>query len=669
MRINKQERRRFRADEISQLKLQGCSASDWSRVWVPEGEFATERLQRVNFSGDIYLGSFSKSFTLAGGIDYPSGIYNARIHHTSIADDVLIQDVVQGVANYDIAEGVRIVNTRRLVVTGVSSFGNGTPVAVLNETGGREVRIFDRLSAHLAYIMVLYRHRPEALRVINQWLDERIALLSSERGTIGRGAVVVDCGEIINVRIGEFARLEGATALSEGTIQSEEAAPATIGHGVIAHHFILCDSSSISDGAVVEKCFVGQGCQIGKQYSAENSLFFANCMGLHGEACSIFAGPYTVTHHKSTLLIAGYFSFLNAGSGSNQSNHMYKLGPIHQGVVERGSKTASDSYILWPAKIGAFSVVMGRHYHHSDTSEMPFSYLIEQDSRSYLVPAANLRSVGTVRDAKKWPKRDKRKGSTKLDLINFNLLSPYTIQKMVRGESILKQLRTLSGSGNSFYSYQNTQIKSSSLRKGLKLYGYGITKFLGNSILSRIGELSFVSECELRSHLRPDTAVGEGDWVDLAGLLVPKSEVDALLDRIESGRLSLEELQDTFASFHANYYRYEWSWAFQEICRRMGKSLEEITAADVIELIERWRESVVALDRELYEDARKEFTLVQRTGFGIDGNAEECRRDFEEVRGEFEKNDFVNDVLAHIEQKSRLGDLVISRLIPLVPKR
>ena len=24
---------------------------------------------------------------------------------------------------------------------------------------------------------------------------------------------------------------------------------------------------------------------------------------------------------------------MNAGSGSNQSNHMYKLGPIHQGII------------------------------------------------------------------------------------------------------------------------------------------------------------------------------------------------------------------------------------------------------------------------------------------------------------------------------------------------
>ena len=73
---------------------------------------------------------------------------------------------------------------------------------------------------------------------------------------------------------------------------------------------------------------------------------------------------------------------------------MYKLGPIHQGTLERGAKTTSDSYILWPARVGAFSLVMGRHVNHSDTSNLPFSYLIEQNNTTYLVPGVNLRSVG-----------------------------------------------------------------------------------------------------------------------------------------------------------------------------------------------------------------------------------------------------------------------------------
>ena len=43
-----------------------------------------------------------------------------------------------------------------------------------------------------------------------------------------------------------------------------------------------------------------------------------------------------------------------------------RLGPIHQGTLERGAKTTSDSYILWPARVGAFSLVMAVSYTHLD---------------------------------------------------------------------------------------------------------------------------------------------------------------------------------------------------------------------------------------------------------------------------------------------------------------
>ena len=234
------------------------------------------------------------------------------------------------------------------------------------------------------------------------------------------------------------------------------------------------------------RCFIGQACYFSHLFSAHDSLFFSNCQGENGEACAVFAGPYTVTMHKSSLLIAGMFSFLNAGSGSNQSNHLYKLGPIHQGIVERGSKTTSDSYILWPAKIGAFSLIMGRHVNHPDTSDLPFSYLIEKNNQTYLVPGVNLRSVGTIRDALKWPKRDKRTDPHQLDCINFNLLSPYSIQKMLTGMEVLNSLRQVSGETSEEYAYQSARIKNSSLEKGLVLYAKAVNKFLGNSLIKRL---------------------------------------------------------------------------------------------------------------------------------------------------------------------------------------
>jgi hypothetical protein len=457
--------------------------------------------------------------------------------------------------------------------------------------------------------------------------------------------------------------VEGTMSLNEGSVNSCAEDPVFIGPGVIMEHFIVCSGSIVTESTLIDKCFIGQGCVLGKHYSAENSLFFANCAGFHGEACSIFAGPYTVTHHKSTLLIAGIFSFMNAGSGSNQSNHMYKLGPIHQGIMERGSKTTSDSYLLWPARIGPFTLVMGRHYKNMDTSSLPFSYLIESNDESILVPGVNLRSVGTIRDAQKWPKRDRRKDPEKIDHINFNLLSPYTIRKMFEGRDLLKRIKSVAGAVSASYTYNNMMIKGPSLERGIQLYQTGINKFLGNSLIKRLEKTEFKTNSEIRKRLQPDKSHGNGEWVDIAGLIAPQRVVDKLLDDIETGKAdSLEKIGNEFRTMHRSYYDWEWIWACERIEQEAGKPVSRFSSADVIGLVEKWKKSVTELDRMLYEDARKEFTLSSMTGFGIDGGAEIKKRDFEQVRGEFESNSVVAAIQDHIRKKTALGDELIGRM-------
>ena len=345
---------------------------------------------------------------------------------------------------------------------------------------------------------------------------------------------------------------------------------------------------------------------------------------------------------------------------------MYKLGPIHQGAMERGAKTTSDSYILWPAKVGAFSLVMGRHVNHSDTSNLPFSYLIEQQNNSYLIPGVNLKSVGTIRDAQKWPRRDKRKDPFKLDQINYNLLSPYTIQKMMKGCKILKDLRKVSGETSEMYSYQSTKIKNSSLNNGIGYYETAIHKFLGNSIIKRLEETKFQSNEEIRARLVPDTEIGLGEWVDISGLIAPKSEVEKLMTDIESGVLNtVDQIHDRFVEMHRNYYTYEWAWAYDKILSFYHLQPESISAKDVIAIVKQWQEAVVGLDKMVYADAKKEFTLSSMTGFGADGSREEKEQDFEQVRGTFESNPFVTEVLNHIQKKTALGNELIERILPL----
>ena len=654
--------RNLAVHEVKALTQNGCSCDDWGRIRVKEG-FDPSRCKNVIFSGDITLGVFSEPFTDESGISIPGGILNARLHNCTIGSNVIINNIGDYIANYNIEDNVVIKNCGKLCTEGISTFGNGTSVNVLNETGGRAVKMWDRLSAHEAYIIALYRHRCDAVKIIEKMVDDYSISHSSATGTIGQNSRIFNCSNIRNVKFGPFSYIEGAMTLNEGSVNSSAADPVFIGPGVIMEHFIVCSGSVVTESTLVDKCFIGQSCVLAKHYSAENSLFFANCGGYHGEACSIFAGPYTVTHHKSTLLIAGIFSFMNAGSGSNQSNHMYKLGPIHQGIMERGSKTTSDSYLLWPARIGPFTLIMGRHYKNLDTSSLPFSYLIESNDESILVPGINLRSVGTIRDAQKWPVRDKRKDTIRLDQVNFNLLSPYTIRKMFEGREILKKLRAECPPGTSSFTYNSMKITGTSLDRGIELYQTGINKFLGNSLIKRLEKRQFKTNEELQRRLEPDQQQGRGEWVDLAGLIAPKNEIEKLLNDIESGKVgSMEELAKSFLELHNSYYDWEWTWVCERIEEEIGISINRMTADNVVSIVEKWKKSVIDLDNLLYEDAKKEFTLSSMTGFGIDGGDEVKKLDFEQVRGEFESNSAVAAIKKHIEQKEALGDELIKRM-------
>ncbi|NLA63399.1 MAG: DUF4954 family protein, partial [Bacteroidales bacterium] len=113
---------------------------------------------------------------------------------------------------------------------------------------------------------------------------------------------------------------------------------------------------------------------------------------------------------------------------------------------------------------------------------------------------------------------------------------------------------------------------------------------------------------------------------------------------------------------HNNYYTLEWTWAWGKIQEYYKIDGSSITSNNIIDIVEKWKDSVIKLDEMIYEDAKKEFSLSFKTGFGADGNVKERMLDFESVRGAFDKNEFVVTVLKHIEDKRALGNELIARM-------
>jgi hypothetical protein len=163
--------------------------------------------------------------------------------------------------------------------------------------------------------------------------------------------------------------------------------------------------------------------------------------------------------------------------------------------------------------------------------------------------------------------------------------------------------------------------------------------------------------------MMPETKVGPGKWVDLAGLFVPEQVVQKMLSDIENGVIdSLEHLAEAFESMYKNYPAYEWAWAANVLQQHLGKMLDRITPDDIIGLITQWKTAVIELDRMIYADTKKEFAETAQIGYGLDGGKETMRFDFEQVIGTFEENNIVLEIKKHIASKAALGDELISQI-------
>lgn len=651
--------------EIATLTVYGCSAEDWKQVQVVEG-FSASYFYNVHFSGNVYLGTYTKVFELPGGVKKHSGIFNCHLHNCVIGNDVFIDKINNYIANFEIGDEAYIDNVNLMLTENESAFGNGTKVPVMIEAGGREIPVFDQLSAPLAYMLTFYRYNQMAIKALEAKIESYVDSQKSNRGSIGKNVRITNCDSLKNVRIGDCAVIEGVLLLENGTVNCNDQAPVYIGRGVQCTNFIINSGTTVSESALISNCFVGQGCIIGKQFSAIDSLFFANCQGLHGEAVSIFAGPYTVTHHKSTLMLTALYSFMNAGSGTNFSNHMYKLGPVHQGITERGVKTSSDSYIMWPAKIGAFTVVLGRHKGNPDISDLPFSYLLENDGESSLLPGINLHSAGTIRDVQKWPKRDNRTDEKKLDSINFDFLSPYTLSKALKGIEILNGLLLTMDASASFVWYQNCKIKRSSIKKGIELYEMAISQFVGGSVVEKLDADEIITKEALLGLFTSGSKTETDEWVDMAGLIAPKYEVDRLLKQILIENISLEVIQKNLNKLHADYSNYSWTWAKNILEKQLGKTFADIEIQDIITIVEKWKKAVLTFDDLILRDAKKEFNAVSRTGFGMDGDDADKQLDFDAVRGTFDENAFVKEINAQMNKTTEIADKKIGQLQKLM---
>ena len=591
--------RSLTSEEIEVLKSNDCWAEDWTSINVSE-DFKPNYMHRVMLYGEVNIGAFNKNVEVSQGFVKHSGINNATLRNVTIGDDCLIENVGNFINNYTIGDDCYISNISTMETTEGATFGEGNLVSVLNEVGEGNVILFSDLNSQLAAFMVKHFSDKELKENIRQLIKTDIENKAPERGQIGSNVKIVNTKEITNCVINDLCEVNGASRLSDCTLLGSVHGNVYIGTGVIIENSIIAEGSSVINSVKIQDCFVGEACQLSNGFTASASVFFANSYMSNGEACAAFCGPFTASHHKSSLLIGGMFSFYNAGSATNFSNHAYKMGPMHWGILERGSKTASGAYLLMPATLGSFSVCFGKLMHHPNTRNLPFAYLIADGDKMFLIPGRNITTVGLYRDIKKWPKRDLRAQENRKSIVNFDWLSPFSVGEILKGKKILESLREVTGDNVSQYLYHEYIIPATSLHKGIKYYDIALRIYMG-AVLKRVLKRD-------PSITPPTTEIGTSDWDDLSGLLLPVSEEDRIIADLKDGTIeTIQELISRFEEIDANYREYQWAWTYKMICDYYH--ISEITLEDANRIHEDYIKARRSWIAEIKKDAEKEYAM------------------------------------------------------------
>lgn len=586
-------------EEIRILENRSCWAEDWSSVNVAEG-FNPNYLHRVMLYGHIYLGIFEESLEVSKVFFKHSGIYSAILRNVTIGDNSLIENIGNYINNYTIGERCLISNIGTLETTEGATYGEGNVISVLNEIGEGNIILFRELSSQLAAFMVQHSQDKMLRDAIRRIIKEDITLHQPDQGWIGNNVKIVNTKEITNTVIFDECEMNGTSRLSDCTILSSNNANVYIGTSVICENSIILHGTAINNGAKIQNCFVGEACQITNGFTASSSVFFANCYMSNGEAGAAFCGPFTTSHHKSSLLIGAMFSFYNAESATNFNNHAYKMGPIHYGILQRGCKTACDTCLMLPANIGTYSICFGKLPHHPDTRKLPFSHLTGYGDVMHLSPGKNIATVGLYRDIHKWSKRDLRIPESNTSIVNFDWLSPYAVGQIVEGKKVLEKLRNASGEHVSTYNYEGFSIDKDALKKGIQYYDMALRIYMGTVLKRMMKTNSLLAP--------PETNKGMGEWTDLSGLLLPISEEERMKDDIKNGSLeTIGDIQGRLHEIHSHYFEYQWVWTYHLITDYYH--LDNIHLSDAERVLAEYVTAHRTWIAEIRKDAEKEFAM------------------------------------------------------------
>jgi len=580
--------------------------------------FNPELVKNCKFFGLVRIGKLEALCLEFSDLKVPVGLYNSTIISCDFGDNVVI-DNVNYLSHYIIGSEVIIVNVNELVTTSQAKFGNGIIkdgedesvriwLQLCNENSGRQVLPFNGMMPGDAYLWTKFRDNDELLRKFQEFTEAKFDKKRGYYGKVGDRTVIKNCRIIKDAWIGTDAYLKGANKLKNLTINSGPEGKSQIGegvemvngimgygcrafYGVKAVRFIMASHSQLKYGARLINSYLGNNSTI-SCCEVLNSLIF----------------PAHEQHHNN--------SFLTAATVMGQSNIAAgaTIGSNHNSRSADGELMAARGF--WPglcvslkhnSKFACYTILAKGDYPAELNIPIPFS-LISNDvthNRLVVMPAYwfQYNMYAMERNGWKYTDRDKRK--EKIQHLEYNYLAPDSITEIVNAIKLLEKF-----TGKAWFKKVEPEIKpreNEIIEKGKQLLteedpiiseleilaegfentrrkvviikalnSYHIYKelvqyYFTDNLINLIREKQ-VTDFETLLELLPKE-FELNEWMNVGGQLIPRSEINTLIEDI------LEDKVHSWEDLHNFYSKQATLYNSQKLTHAIA-ALYEVTGID-----------------------------------------------------------------------------------------
>jgi hypothetical protein len=375
------------SEEISRLVSLSNTCEDWSRVRVAEG-FDWRRIRNTDFHGDVVLGRFVTRMPLADGIEVTTGIQNSTVAGCVIGHNALIRDV-KLLANYVVGEEALLWDCGTIICEGETTFGNGLPLRLGIETGGREVPSYAEITVAVADALTRGPSRRLALARCEKIIRDHLDRVRSAYGIIERGATIRKTSRVRNTYVGRNAHVEEATLLDESTLLGNAEEPVKVLSGAVVTRSLLQWGARVDTLAIVDRSVLTEHSHVEKSAKVTESILGPNTGIASGEVTASLVGPMVGFHHQA-LLIATLWpeGKGNVGAGASVGCNHTSRAPDQEFWCAEGMFFGLNVKVMYPSDFSGspYSILACGITMPSQKLTFPFSLVTAPSSSRAGIP-------------------------------------------------------------------------------------------------------------------------------------------------------------------------------------------------------------------------------------------------------------------------------------------